>query len=378
MKKQIYLWPVLILCFSLALVFSTAAAFAQSNSNTNDSANVNSATSANDINANDLGISEPKILPDSPWYGLKKFWEGLRDSFVFNPIVKAENNLTRASERLIEMQKLIDQGKIKDADKVIRHYEKKIEQIKDRIAKLKDVQSDKAEKFLDKFAEYQIKHRLILEKIEKLSDDPEAIAGVKEKALDALSEALSKTDNEKTQKRLEDAISKIEDGDSKQLKNLEILKALEERVPESARPAILRAQANALKRLREDVSKSPISLSSDEIEKLLEEDSGNESRYLEILDELIANDNLSPELIRRLQAIRLKLQERLSNEDENNDEGDDDNNVICAQDMFTCSNGLSVSRSGRDCKFVCPEVDDNENENENRNSNSNTERDDGR
>jgi len=310
MSKQIFLFSILALFLSLALVAGVVQA--QDDNNTNNSVVVET----NSITASDLGIGEQKILPDSPWYGLKKFWEGVRDAFTFNPIVKAENSLTRASQRLIEIQALVDEGKIEDADKVIAQYEKQIEKIKTRIAKLNDIHSEKAAKFLDKFAEYQLKHRLILEAVADSEVNSAGLNSAKEKALTILSEVLAKTDNEKLQARLEKAITKLEDGDLKEFKNLEVLKALEDKVPEQAKPAILKAQVNALRRLKLDIDSLPAEEKAEIIAKFLEQSRGNGERYLEALDELIANDNLPPEVIGRLPEIRQRLQTRIRNENE--------------------------------------------------------------
>lgn len=321
MKKQLYHLSLVVVLVGLIFVATSASVQA-----TTDLAATTTTLIDQAIVAADLGVNEPTILPNSPWYGLKKFWEGIKDTFTFNPVIKAENSLNRASTRLLEMQKLIEAGKIKDADKVVAQYEKQIDQIKSRIEKLSDIQSDKTSKFLDKFAEYQIKHRLILEKIELSSATPEAIEAAKVKALEVLSEALAKTDNEVLQKRLEKAIEKVEGSDLKEFKNLEVLKALEDRVPENARPAILKAQANALKRLKEDINQLPAEKRTELIKKFLEESRGDGTKYLEALDELIANDNLPRELIGQVPALRIRLQERIRDEadDKNDDQNDDD------------------------------------------------------
>lgn len=387
MKKQLFLLFSLSLFLSLTLMAGAVLAQEQPTTSTT--------TPSDNLTAADLGISDPKILPDSPWYGLKKFWEGIKDSFTFNPIVKAENSLARASERLIEIQKLVDQGKIKDADKIIAQYEKQIDKIKTRIEKLTDIQSDKTEKFLDKFAEYQIKHRLILEKIEESTANPESLKEAKDKALGALSEALSKTDNEKLQARLEKAIAKIEGSDDlKQFKNLEVLKALADKVPEQARPAILKAQANALKRLKEDINGLPKEIRLEKIDKFLEKSRGDSSKYLEILDQLIANDSLSPEVIKKLQEIKLQIQAKIENEAEDDQEeeseinreaktvppvrqGEGNKDCLCAE-VFQPVCGIDGRTYANICRancrqvkvistWPCPETEDDEDEDNNTN-----------
>ena len=159
--KKLIIFPAIALSF--LLVFGVSIALAQDDSTpTLISEDVIEEVAIDEeVTAEDLGIEEPRVLPNSPWYGLKKFWEGIKDTFVFNPIRKAEVSLDRASERLIEIQASIEAGEIKNPEKSMANYERHISNIQERIAKLDDVHSDKAEKFLDKFAQYQIKHRLL-------------------------------------------------------------------------------------------------------------------------------------------------------------------------------------------------------------------------
>jgi hypothetical protein len=58
------------------------------------------------IEAQDLGVKEPRILPGSPFYFLKDFGRGIRSFFTFNPVKKAELRLRFANEKLIEAKKL--------------------------------------------------------------------------------------------------------------------------------------------------------------------------------------------------------------------------------------------------------------------------------
>lgn len=302
------------------LIFSISMALAQ------DTVNV---TANEDVTSVDLGVSEPTVLPDSPWYGLKKWWETIIDSFKINPIKQAERSLDRASERLMEIRGLVDQKKITQerADQLIANYQKHIDKIKERLAKFQDQESDRKEKFLDKLAEYQLKHQKILDRISDDGFDSEKVKIAKEKALAVWGEALSKTDNEKITERLEKAMEKIEGGDLKEMKNLEILKLLEEKVPEPAKSAIQAAQINALKRLKSDINRLPEEKRAEAIKEYIEKIGGDEAMYLEIINDLSAGGELKPQAINEIrQELREKVRARADErENETEDENETDN-----------------------------------------------------
>ena len=64
-----------------------------------------------DIQPEDLGISEPRLLPDSPFYFLKNWGRNIQSFFTFNPVKKAELKLKFANEKLIEVKKLVEEKK---------------------------------------------------------------------------------------------------------------------------------------------------------------------------------------------------------------------------------------------------------------------------
>jgi len=57
------------------------------------------------VSAQDLGISEPKVLPDSPFYFLKNWGRGIGLFFAFNPVKKAELRMKFANEKLMEAKR---------------------------------------------------------------------------------------------------------------------------------------------------------------------------------------------------------------------------------------------------------------------------------
>ena len=119
-----------------------------------------------EITAENLGIKDPKILPDSPFYGFKNFWNNLTVALTFNPEKKAQKQLQIANEKLLEIKKLSQKGV---AEKIINSaiikYDKATEKVNERIGALKEKNQEKTEQFLEKAAQHEIKRQEILEKI---------------------------------------------------------------------------------------------------------------------------------------------------------------------------------------------------------------------
>lgn len=137
-----------------------------------------------DITAEDLGVSDQKTLPDSPFYFFKNLWRGVRTALTFNPVKKAELQLRFANEKLIEAKKLAEKiDKEEIAGKAVEKYQKAMEKIKTRVEKFEEKAKDnpKIEAFLDKFTEKAIKQQVLIEKLEEnLSHNPEALEKIKE------------------------------------------------------------------------------------------------------------------------------------------------------------------------------------------------------
>jgi len=93
----------------------------------------------------------------------------------------------------------------------------------------------------------------------------------------------------------------------KEFKNLEVLKNLEEKVPEEAKEAMRKAQENCLKRLQGDLEKmSPED--QEKFKKYTEKISGEKEKHLEILENLKSEIKAVPETPKVLE-LKEKLEE---------------------------------------------------------------------
>jgi len=272
-----------------------------------------------DIAAEDLGVSDPKLLPDSPFYFLKEFWRGVRSTFTFNKVKKAELRLRWANERLVEAKKLAQKtGKEEFVKQAIEKYQKEMEKIKTRVERFKEKAADnpRIDKFLDKFTDKTIKQQRLMDRLKKnLADKPEVlerIQNAKEKALEHFGEVMNRLeDKDKIPERLEKNLESIEGSKYKNFKNLEILMRLEEEVPEQAKEAIQRAQENALKRLHgnlEQMSPEDQEKFSDYLEKI----GNNQELQLRILEKL-KEQKTSNELKTIIEQNRTRVQKRIEN-----------------------------------------------------------------
>lgn len=276
-----------------------------------------------DIQPEDLGISEPKVLPDSPFYFLKNWARGIQNLVTFNPVKKAELKLKFANEKLMEVKKIAE--KTQDSEiikKVTENYQQEAEKIKSQVEKIKEKAKDNPEvnKFLDKFINQQILHQKLLQKLENQvpAEAIEKIKEVRESHLERFKDVMLKLEDRKEiiTEKLDEILEAQKGSQFKEFKNLEVLKGLEEKVPEEAKEAIQKAEENAIKRLKGNLEQ----MSSEDQEKFkeyLNKISGEKEKQLEILEDLKTKIKEAPqtpkaiELKERLEEGKTKIFEKI-------------------------------------------------------------------
>lgn len=275
------------------------------------------------ITAENLGIPDQNILPTNPFYFLKNWERNARLLLTLNSIKKAELRLRIADEKLIEAKKLVETNP-ELAGKTLEKYQNEIEKIKERAEKIKEKAKDNPniDKFLDKFADKQLKHQKLLSRLEeKLPPDIfEKVAGIKERNLERFGEVMQKLEDrkEKITERLDKAVGETEGGKYKHFKNLEVLMELEEKMPEEAKDAIKQAEENALRRLHDDLEQ----MSPEDREKFkeyIDKISGNESIHLKIIQKSETKE-LPEETRIVINEAKEKVFEKLENRLKNSDE----------------------------------------------------------
>jgi len=106
------------------------------------------------------------------WFS--NFWRDVRIIFTFDPVKKAGLELEKASAVLLKTnqelaEKSLDAEKIKEKITAANQkYEQVMAKVKKRLEKYKQTHPDdqKLEKFLDKYADFSLKHQMVFESLE--------------------------------------------------------------------------------------------------------------------------------------------------------------------------------------------------------------------
>jgi len=201
---------ILITLTAVSLIFGAGIVLAQEGTSTATS------TTDENITAEDLGVGTPNILPDSPFYFVKNLGRQIQNLFTLNPVAKAKLKEKFASEKLIELKKLVEAKKNqKIIEKGIENYQKGIEEVKAAVDKIKEKAEENTQvgSFLDKLVQQQTLHQQILQKLETQVSTTtfEKIQEAREQHLERFGEIMNKLEDnkEKIQERLEQGLEKV-------------------------------------------------------------------------------------------------------------------------------------------------------------------------
>ncbi|MDD5146865.1 MAG: DUF5667 domain-containing protein, partial [Candidatus Pacebacteria bacterium] len=167
-----------------------------------------------DVTAQDLGVKEQNLLPDSRFYFIKEWWRGIKIAFTLDPIKKAELKTDIASEKLLEAQKIAQKtNNPQILEKATENYRKQIEKIKEAVDKIKTnvQQSPRVQKFLDKFNQQQDLQDKILEKLENQvpTTTLEKIQEAREQHLENFGQVMEKLGNQEQIKNAQEKLKEL-------------------------------------------------------------------------------------------------------------------------------------------------------------------------
>lgn len=258
------------------------------------------------VEAEEFGLAEPKILPNNPWYWAKNLWRGLRLFATFDPVKKSELRLQIANERLLELQKMAEKGEISSdqLEGILTKYDHEIEKINDQFAKIGEKYQTRLERLKEQYGNQELIRQRLLNRLNEQTSS-EVVARAKERSLWRWAENLSEVDQEKLENQLDQFLNN--QSARQNFYNLEVLKELENKVPEPAREAIKRAGENALRRVTNQLEEMTSETRQEMINQVLDRaEDFIKNEAMEIIEQI---ENLSQDQALRRQ-IQSSVQER--------------------------------------------------------------------
>lgn len=295
------------------------------------------------VTIEDLNAVEASILPGSPLHIFKRFGWKVKEVFETDPAKDAELKIQHANQELAELKQLIEQRGFSGVNpntinSVMNRFEGRLDDINnftEALKKLKDSDPEAVDAFLNNLTDKQFKYQKVLESIERdvvkaKKENPDVskkvedvfvnVTNTKDKALEHFGSVVSKVEEDNPEKIAERIIKiadKQEGSEFKHLKNLEVLKRLEEQVPNSAKGAIALAEENTLKFFNRDISTLPVDVRAGRFEQYNRFNYGDETRQLDLFDQLKLLDDIPPEILQKIEEVKefavKKFEDKMSN-----------------------------------------------------------------
>ncbi|MDP3779063.1 MAG: Kazal-type serine protease inhibitor domain-containing protein [bacterium] len=254
----------------------------------------------------------PRILPGNPLYIFKTIGREIQALVTLDPVKDTELRMKFANVKILEANILTDQGNVERAAEHLKSYQRELEKINQMVAKIDEKNQQTVQNILEKATKNELKHQILIGKIEREIPSGKLVE-VKEartKILEEVTKSIESLNDEKVEQILS---STLNDNGSpfRQLRNLEVLKAVEEKVPDQAKDAIRHAQENALKRFANQVEALPESHQK-LLEGYIEKAGGDETLYLKAFDDL-GRKEMKEETTQELLIAKEKILSRLEN-----------------------------------------------------------------
>jgi len=221
------------------------------------------------VTISDLGVSEPTVLPTSPFYFFKELGRSLQGFITFNPVAKAELELKFANEKAAETKKITETqpANTQAIQKALENYQKSQTRLRARFEALKETsQNPKMDELLNKLTDRVVKHEKLFDEISfKFQGKEDIVKAVRDTMAgseNVIGEASKKDDAAKFASRLEKVLLEEKGGELKHARSVEMIDRLSGKTPEAVK--------ESLGRLREEFSEK---LETD-INDLLEKNSG--------------------------------------------------------------------------------------------------------
>lgn len=218
-----------------------------------------------EVTAADLGVENPGILPTSRLYFFKNWGRAIERTFTFNPVKKADLELDIANQQAAEIAKMkeITPDRVDAITKASQNYQNNVDRLKIRLEALKDTsQNPNVDKLMEKLTDRSIKHQQLFDELkQKFEDKPELKKNL-EKMQDRMNEALIKIPEkfdspEVFKERMKKAIEARPDTPFRELRGMEMMQKIEDKLPEDRRAMMEGVKDDLMKKFEERINAMP-------------------------------------------------------------------------------------------------------------------------
>lgn len=251
------------------------------------------------ITTTDLGVEDPGVLPNSPFYFFKEVGRTFQRAFTFNRIAKAELELRITNEKAAEVKK-VEEEHPNDANALqgaLENYQRAQERLRLRIENLgENSDNPNVDAFLEKLTDRVVLHEKLFEElIERHDAQKNIIQDIRIKIEETAGAAAERDTPEKFKERLRIELEKGKGGDLKYLRSVDFLERIAEQTTEETK--------ERLGRLREDF----VEKIKDRLERAAEEGEEETERLKELFNR-IPGDSLRRSVL--LEEIRVRSSEK--------------------------------------------------------------------
>ncbi len=257
-----------------------------------------------DVAAEELGVSESGYFS---WFG-----DLVREVKIWvaqDPVKKSQLELEKASRELVKLreragEELSDQALEEELERRCQNYEEIITRINERAVSLGEEGKEQANAFLDKYAEHQIKHQQILKKLEEqVPEEPmETIRKNRERHLERFGEVMNRLQNkEEFKEMLKKGLENSAEPAVLRVRRMGIIEELKEASPQESIKEAIEEIKNEHKQMMEEIREQK--------RKIEEEQELKENQTSEGEEIPSSNQNAS----QQKKGFNVKAQEELKN-----------------------------------------------------------------
>ncbi len=275
------------------------------------------------LQAKDLGISEPAILPGNPLYGVKVVLQKIELLITLNPVDRAEKVIDQANEKTLEAAILLEQSQSQEtidlALNTLAGVQADFDLLKQHAKELdvlKQENPEAVDKLVDQIIQNGVARQTVFSSIEDkvYGDDFVKVEEIRQEVLkDGIDTLLNLTDNN-TQSlvdKLQQAVQTSNGSEFKEIKAVELLIEIEQTQPKDVQVILDQGQEQLAQSLEDKLLQMPV---EERTEKLLDyADSlpGNPVNQFETYE--VLKDNFEdPQLILLTESLKDKAVENLT------------------------------------------------------------------